>query len=78
VQGYSADSLEFRPLMLFHLDTGRGANPPKFEATEIPSSAERQESFVINKVNTLAASLSSCHMHLTYCFLVQYITAACK
>ena len=45
--GYSADTLEFRPLMLFHLDTGRGTNPPKFEATEIPSGAERQESLLL-------------------------------
>lgn len=65
VLGYSADTLEFGPLMLFQLDTGQGANALEFEATEIPSSPQREVSSVINKVNTLAASLLSCYMHLT-------------
>ena len=43
----------------FTLKQVKGANPPKFEATEIPSGPERQESFGINTVNTSAASLLS-------------------
>ena len=77
VLGYSADALEFGRLMLLQLDTGLGANALEFEATKIPSSPQGEESSVIFKVSTLAASLLSHYMHLTV-FILTHITAACK
>ncbi|KAJ8451668.1 hypothetical protein Cgig2_018302 [Carnegiea gigantea] len=58
VLGYSADTLEFGRLMLLQLDTGQGANALEFEATEIPSSPQREESSAINKLIVLQESVS--------------------